>query len=115
MKHYYEQFRLTEHHITLLQAMYCSFDDGGYEGAPAINLKRPYGNSDVYGDINDLIFKVEFDGDSDMPDDLFEACATLHKETGKALQVCLSTLSFKPGLYGRPEEFCTRAWEWISE
>ena len=115
MKQYYEQFRLTEHHVTLLQAMYCSFDDGGYEGAPAVDLKRPYGNSDVYGDINDLIFKVEFDGDSDMPDDLLEACATLHKETGKALQVCLSTLSFKPGLYGRPQQYCTRTWERIAE
>jgi hypothetical protein len=115
MKPYFEKFQLTEDHIKLLQKMYCSFRTDAYDGAPEIDAKRPYGNSDVAGDVNEIVFQEEFDEDDDMPEELYERCMALHKETGKALQICLSTTSFKPGLYGRPTSYNTQTWEWISE
>jgi len=115
MKKHCEEFRLTEQHIKLLQQMYCAFYHSAYDGAPAIDVKRPYGNSFVAGDVNDIVFQEEWDEDDDMPEELYERCMALHKETGKALQICLSTVSFKPGLYGRPTSYDTQTWEWISE
>ena len=47
-------FELTEEHIKLLRQMCVSWDDCEF-GAPAIDCKRPYGNSDVYSDIAKIL------------------------------------------------------------
>jgi hypothetical protein len=48
-------FELKEEHIKLIQHMYYQFDESAYEGAPSVNLKRPFGNSDLIGDIMDIL------------------------------------------------------------
>lgn len=44
------RFALTDQHLTLLRSAYVRWEDCEF-GAPAIDYKRPYGNSDVVGDM----------------------------------------------------------------
>lgn len=48
-------FELKEEHIKLIQHMYFQFDESAYDGAPCVNFKRPFGNSDLLGDIMDIL------------------------------------------------------------
>ena len=50
-----QQFEVTEDHLKLVQRMYWQWDDHAYDGAPAVGLKRPYGNSDVMYDIAQIL------------------------------------------------------------
>jgi hypothetical protein len=95
-----QTFELHAEHVKLLRA----FNVTWYEietGAPAIDGKRPYGNSDVAGDV------IEIMGWQTDPDDVTPRqdredrhhAMQLHEETKTALQVVLSTGSFEPGIY----------------
>lgn len=99
MKH--EYFTLTEEHIKLLSNAYVRWDDCEF-GAPEIDPKRPYGNSDVIGDIAEILGLKKnicpHCGEClDSKDE--ERLTTLHKETQIALQIILHTKSFIPGKY----------------
>lgn len=88
-------FNLREEHIALL----CSGRTGvqwqdDETGAPEIDPKRPYGNSDVAGDVCEILMWPE------TPNNL-KSAMDLHRETAKALAVILSTKSFEPGEYER--------------
>lgn len=82
-------FVLTENHVQLLRAMWVGWCGDEY-GAPEIDPKRPYGNSDVPEDIREGL---------SMPNLTDEECRALHEETQTALQVVLRTGSFEPGTY----------------
>ena len=82
------RFKLTEQHIALLRQMNVGWDASEY-GAPNIDPKRPYGNSDVVGDIREIV-------DPDMSDDEAEV---LHNEIGNALSVLLACGQLSPGTY----------------
>lgn len=112
----HEQFRLTDQHVALLQRMYVEFEDHSYNGAPMVNIKRPYGNSSVDTDIAEIlgygnyIEAINNDDITNETESMFQYLMQLHRETGKALQIVLSTKSFEPGLYGRPEKYNTQKW-----
>lgn len=94
-------FKMTDKHIKLLRNANVRWEDIEY-GAPAIDGKRPYGNSDVTSDIVKLLF-------GDVPEDAQEALSDyarqLHKETETALQIILSTGTFEPGNYVSDDYF----------
>lgn len=95
-------FQLTEDHIKLLSRMYVEWYDSAYDGAPVINIKRPYGNSPVAYDVYEIIHSKEWDygeNDEEMPEEIYEQMLELHRETRTALQIVLCTKSFEPGLY----------------
>jgi hypothetical protein len=95
-----EYFELKDAHLRLLRHSCVRWQEYGHDGygAAAIDPKRPYGNSDVCGDLIDLLESF-----GDLPlDELMK----LHLETETALQICLTTQSFEPGLYER---------EWLGE
>jgi hypothetical protein len=48
------EFTLTENHLKLLQKMWVGWSTCEF-GAPEIDPKRPYGNSDVIGDIHEIL------------------------------------------------------------
>jgi hypothetical protein len=88
------KFRLTEDHIKLLRNMYVGWSYSE-TGAPEIDPKRPYGNSDVPGDIHYILTgKYE-----QISDDLCDAYYELHSKTETALQIVLRTGKFEPGVY----------------
>lgn len=101
-------FVLTEAHIALLRRAYVGWDDCEY-GAPAIDCKRPYGNSNVAGDIAEIL-GWDVDADEGLTRAQRDRASTLHAETQTALQVILATGAMKPGSYRRTEEYNNRSW-----
>jgi hypothetical protein len=107
-----EQFQLTENHIKLLNCVYVYFDGDSYDGAPAVDTKMPYGNSNTVGDVYEILFGKEFDyGEHDeMPEELYSGLLRIHEETATALQIILFTKSFETGLYEKFKPYCDRSW-----
>lgn len=103
-----QTFTLTEEHVTLLRRMYVGWC-GDEFGAPEIDPKRPYGNSNVVRDMYEILAgaTATWDDDHGMPSGLSPEewdpevvrLEELHKETRTALQVVLATGSFEPGEY----------------
>lgn len=102
-----KRFTVKEEHLKLLRRAYVSWEDCEF-GAPAIDCKRPYGNSDVYGDIAEIL-GVQPTGDEDerYTNKQASAMRQLHEETLTVLQIALSTGSFEAGTY---EEFRYGQW-----
>lgn len=75
-----QSFTLKPEHIKLLRAACWVWDDGEF-GAPAIDCKRPYGNTSVYHDIHQIL------GWAGHCDDHKEEYKKLHGEIDYALQV----------------------------
>jgi hypothetical protein len=98
MREELEHFTVTEKHIKLLRAAQVSWC-GDEFGAPAIDPRRPYGNSNVYGDML-YILHGERAGDNDTYGELLlEQFNTLHQQTKIALQIFLATGVMEPGEY----------------
>lgn len=99
-----ERFTMTTDHIKLLRAAWTSWDDCEY-GAPCIDPKRPYGNSDVPGDIVEILGWDPQYTDPEDPYDLTDEQAReanrVHRETEKALQIVLTLGTWEPGTYER--------------
>lgn len=82
-------------------------------GAPEIDPKRPYGNSNVERDIYALLDGGPWDEDHGMPAalspqqwaDRSAGYSVLHRSTATALQVILTAGSFEPGTYETPRYF----------
>lgn len=107
------RFELTENNVKLLNRMFVYFDSSQYYGAPAVDIKRPYGNKRVAHDIFEIINGKEWSDDNEMPSVVREELIDLHRETATALQVLLDTMSFKPGVYEK-EQYGGR-WNIIDE
>jgi len=91
-----QRFELKEEHVKLLGAACVSWNIDSF-GSPTINCKRPYGGSDIYGDMIKILgWECKVTDNSDgMIDDLNQ----LHNELKVALQIVISAQSFKPGFY----------------
>ena len=50
-----KRFEIKEEHLKLVRRMVIRYDDSCEFGAPSVDPKRPYGNSDVYKDIARII------------------------------------------------------------
>lgn len=102
-----EVFRLTPAHVRLFRAQRTDMHEGAF-GAAGVDTKRPYGNSDVYGDIAKLLGVQPKGHDGDEPcftAEQIEAMERLHAEMELVLQVVISTGQMAPGVYrndGRP-------------
>ena len=111
----HEYFTLTEEHIKLLSNAYVSWDDCEF-GAPEIDPKRPYGNSDVLNDIAKIIGAEQKmcphcgEALDELDEEKFNK---LHKETEIALQIILYTKSFIPGKYVK--KGYGKDWELVTE
>ena len=103
------EFTVTEEHLKLLRRACVSWDDCEF-GAPEIDCKRPYGNSDVYSDIAEILGIPEDDWSDEDMGVLPEAewrFLRLHVETAIALQIALATGEFRAGPYVRGSEHDT--------
>ena len=120
-----ERFEIKEEHLKLLKAMNVSWW-GDEFGAPGIDPKRPYGNSDVYRDMIEILgitpkAKIMFgekeypldEDDWDIPEEIQEALNEIHRETKTVLQICLVTGKFEAGIYSAPKY--ADKWEKIGE
>jgi hypothetical protein len=103
-----KQFKLQEEHLVLLKAAYVDWEHTEY-GAPAIDPKRPYGNSDVEEDVCEILgWDISVKR---------EDAADLHRETATALQVILTAQTFEPGLYedARMSQYHRAVWRKVKK
>jgi hypothetical protein len=96
------RFALTDEHIQLLRRMCVGWQRAEF-GAPEIDPKRPYGNSDVLDDMAEIlgVEMTETDdwGEPALTEADEERLRQLHRETETALQIVLSTGRMVPGVY----------------
>ena len=100
-----KEFMLKLEHIKLLS--HASVDWLDCEtGAPCIDCKRPYGNSDVAGDVAEIL-GIDIKKCPHCNEPLEEVdenqLMNWHHETETALQIILCTQSFVPGKYREVE------------
>ena len=93
----HQEFTLTDEHIKLLRRVNVSWEDTE-AGAPAIDPKRPYGNSDVPADMHEIL-AGERPGDDGLTPEQITGYSLLHCATKPALQIVLSVGEFVPGVY----------------
>jgi hypothetical protein len=96
-------FTVTDEHLKLLRRAYVDWDDCEF-GAPEIDCKRPYGNSDVIEDIGEILGYPEEhyrDEEGDYNETVAANFTRLHAETAIVLQIALATGEFRTGHYVR--------------
>ena len=96
-----KQVELKEEHLKLLRNVHIGWDKCEF-GAPAIDCKKPYGNSDVYEDMAKILGIKGFedsDGEISFSKEQVHCMDTLHRESMIALQIVLKTGNFEPGVY----------------
>jgi hypothetical protein len=92
-----KRFTLKPEHLALLRRAYVGWDDCEF-GAPAIDCKRPYGNSSVYSDICEIL-EIPYDEDEGIDDATKDRLRELHEETRIALQIMIAHPAIEPGEY----------------
>lgn len=102
---YIEIFEVTCEHLKLLSEMYVSWYDFEY-GAPSIDCKRPYGNSDVVGDIAkalewDSSFLFENKDEYSYSKEAESMARKIHLEMKKVLQILIDNFGIETGVYQR--------------
>lgn len=92
-------FTLTEEHLALARHMWVGWNDIEF-GAPEIDPKRPYGNSDVVSDVAKIVGEPW--PDTDRERDVFAVrMSVIHGEMETALQIILGRAgqAVEPGIY----------------
>jgi len=93
----YAHFEVKEHHIRLLKKASLRWEDGEF-GAPAIDCKRPYGDSCVYESMAEIL-NIEYDAEQGLSYAQQDYLYITHLETLKALAIFLSTGVMEAGHY----------------
>jgi hypothetical protein len=118
-------FEIRPEHIKLLKNMYVGWCNCEF-GAPEIDPKRPYGNSDVIGDIIDILgvkdgnnIRITLSGKEhyvynygDISSEIKNMLTQLHHETQTVLQIILNTETFRTGKYKLKDKYSIN-WEYV--
>ena len=110
------KFVVTEDHLKLLKHFWIDWDNTEF-GAPAVDPKRPYGNSSVISDIAEILGWMDsdwWDGDQDIPSEWHVNGNKIHKEMQTVLQILVSTLSISTGTYVNKSKYGVD-WEFLNE
>jgi len=106
-------FQLTNEHLKLARRTCIYWQKNAYLGAPAVDQKRPYGNSSILEDIAEITgmeLFIDANDEKHISKEQEEKCLLLHKEMETALQIILATGSFQPGLY-EADRYDTLSWK----
>jgi len=112
------EFEITTDHLKLLKRMHVTWENGEF-GAPAINCKRLYGNSDVEGDIAEILNLTTFNRYSDdepyYEPETIKYINAIHKEMQTVIQIGCATGAFELGKYTKTDEYDSTSWVKIKE
>jgi|ERR1044072_1330746 hypothetical protein len=95
-------FTVTEDHMKLLPHLWFNYNDYTEFGAPEVDPKRPYGNSDVYGDIAEHLEIVGVEdswGDVEYTEDQRYDMLNVHKDMTTVLNIMVRNNGVRPGRY----------------
>lgn len=101
-------FTITPEHLLLLRRLHFEWDGSAFAGAPCVDIKRPYGNSDPLGYDVPLILGLIWPEDQDQPREIYEQCKQLHEDMDKVLAIFVSTGQCAPGEYEQVDYDDTR-------
>lgn len=87
--------KITKDHVKLAKRMYVRWEDCEY-GAPSIDCKRPYGNSDVEGDVAEIL-GWPVDEDDGLTAEQSKEAARLHREMLGVIRVLLANADLVVG------------------
>lgn len=106
------KFTVTEDHLKLIRRL--QFDNESSWGAPSIDHKRPYGNSDVFRDIADIVGipQPNRERDKDFTKEQYSRMRTLNLGVVVALQIFVATGRMLAGEYVASNEY-TKDWKLI--
>ena len=93
-----KEFIVTEDHLKLLDRAYIEYDSWTEFGAPEVDPKRPYGNSDVYEDIAEIL-GIEPEGDDSFSQHQEDYMLRVHKDMQHVLQILVRNRSIEAGTY----------------
>ena len=96
----YRRFYLSVDHIKLLQKLAIIENDSSCSITPMVYPKKPYGNSDIPGDIIHILGWLKTHEKID--EQLIKKAMKVHREMSIALEIVLCTQSFIPGWYETP-------------
>jgi len=91
-------FTITENHLNLLKRLNVEWYDCEF-GAPCIDPKRPYGNSNVESDIYEM---TKMKGDKAL---------FIHKEMQIVLQIIFATGLIETGDYEKQDQYDYQSWQ----
>lgn len=92
-----EKFELKKEHIMLIERFNIGWENCEF-GAPCIDPKRPFGNSNVIGDIAEIL-NIDSDEEGEFTREQEDYMCKLYEETETALSIILRTKSFETGIY----------------
>jgi hypothetical protein len=95
-----ESFIVTQYHINLLRRMHIDWCYDEF-GSPAVDPKRPFGNSDVYQDMLEILGLHQPDEWTDIAPEQADYLNSIYAQTAVALQILVSTGNVEPGEYTR--------------
>lgn len=90
-------FYVTEDKLKLLSKMHIGWNDCEF-GAPAVDCKRPYGNSSVYSDIA-AILHIEPALDDEFSQEQTDDMYAIHQSMQTVLQILAFNRSIEIGAY----------------
>lgn len=93
-----DTFTMHDDHLKLLRAAWWRWEEIE-TGAPAIDGKRPYGNSNVAEDVAEVCGWPFDPSAGEMPAELRKRAMQIHGEMLTVLQIVSFTQDFTPGLY----------------
>lgn len=123
-----ERFTVDKIHLALAKRLYISSSGNAYGDAPSVDQKRPYGNSDVLGDLKEIYAATEGleivniedggtlvlsgdrvisrgDGTGDPLSDVESLLQRYHRDMTTVLQILLQNLSISEGVYERESPY----------
>lgn len=114
-------FEITEKHLKLLPRLYFYHEEGGYDGSPCVDQKRPYGNSNTYGDVLELVYPDLYDYvnnklDGEMWDyldnnpEVKNELQALHESMYLVLQIICVTGKVETGTYQMKSQYDDLSW-----
>lgn len=124
--------RVSAFQIALLKRLEFEWSDGGYDGSPTVDSKRPYGNSDVLGDLREIYaeslglqyvdadelghFFVREDGSRFEADQLDYELWAQHKSMHTILQILCAnpTEPLQEGVYAKEEQY-SHDWKYVGK
>lgn len=99
------EFEVHDDHLKLLKRMYVSWDSCEF-GAPGVDSKRPYGNSDVYDDIAAILDQDHLkDEGGDYSEDLRRNFLKRHLEMKNFMQILFNFGEIPSGKYKRKASY----------
>ncbi len=108
------EFEVTENHLKLLRNANIDWHRVG-GGSPGLDLKRPYGASNVYQSMAEII-RPDLDNHGeygDYAETHADELERLHAEVGLALEIVLRVGEFRAGRY-RQDRYCSN-WQRVDD